>query len=46
MKKMLPILLALALGLGGPGLPATAQEAGDVRPGIAVRAGADRMTIG
>lgn len=26
--------------------PATAQEAGDARPGIAVRAGADRMTIG
>lgn len=26
--------------------PATAQDAGDARPGIAVRAGADRMTIG
>ena len=47
MKKTLPILLlAVACGFGVSGLPATAQEAGDFRPGIAVRAGADRMTIG
>ena len=47
MKKTLPILLlAVVCGFSISGLPATAQEAGDVRPGIAVRAGADRMTIG
>lgn len=47
MKKTLPILLlAVICGFSVSGLPATAQEAGDVRPGIAVRAGADRMTIG
>ncbi|MBO4924291.1 MAG: hypothetical protein J5382_09240 [Bacteroidales bacterium] len=47
MKKTLPILLlAVACGFNVSGLPATAQEAGDFRPGIAVRAGADRMTIG
>ena len=40
MKKTLPILLlAVACGSSVSGLPATAQEAGDFRPGIAVRAG-------
>lgn len=47
MKNTLPILLlAVACGFGVSWLPVTAQEAGDFRPGIAVRAGADRMTIG
>ena len=46
MKRMLLTLLAMACCLGVSGQPATAQEAGDSRPGHAVRAGADRMTIG
>lgn len=46
MKKSLVIVLAV-WSLAAAGLPAAAQDAGDVtRPGIAVRAGADRMTIG
>ena len=46
MKRMLLTLLAIACCLGVSGQPATVQEAGDSRPGHALRAGADRMTIG
>ena len=46
MKKTVLILLSAACIMAASLPPATAQEAGDARPGIAVRAGADRMTIG
>ena len=45
MSRILSILLAVCC-LSGAGRTAGAQEARDTRPGLALRAGADRMTIG
>lgn len=46
MKRRMLIILAAIWGLTAPGPQAAAQRPGDKRPGTALRAGADRMTIG